>query len=136
MATVYSITSMKGNKVYIGSTVSNITQRKASHIHRSHNCTSNILFDEYGSENCIFTVLEECTLEQRFERERFYIENTPDAVNKYIPSRTKKEYGLEWRKNNKQQCNNKSLEWYNKNKEEYNRKRREDRKAKKESNSI
>ena len=91
MATIYSITSDKGDKVYIGSTISSLKQRKYSHKSNAHTCTSKIIFEEYGFENCIFTALEECPLEQRYERERWYIENTPNMVNTTIPTRTRKE---------------------------------------------
>jgi len=91
MATIYSITSDKGNKVYIGSTKTSLARRAYSHKCDSHSCTSNILFDEYGIENCIFTVLEECPVEQRTERERYHIENTLNVVNKVLPGRTRKE---------------------------------------------
>jgi len=91
MVIIYSITSLKGIKCYIGSTVQTLNNRKAQH-KKKQNCTSKLLFDEYGFDNCIFTILEECTIEQRFERERHYIENTPDIVNIKIPTRTVKEY--------------------------------------------
>ena len=90
MATVYSITSTKGNKVYIGSTC-NLAQRKNNHKHETRNCTSKILIEEYGWENLIFTVLEECSLEERFVRERFHIENIEHTVNITIPGKTKEE---------------------------------------------
>jgi len=91
MATIYSITSMKGNKVYIGSTTMSLLKRKYAHKSKSNGCHSNILFDEYGFENCIFMVLEECPLEERLVRERFHVENTPNVVNQYIPYRTDEE---------------------------------------------
>lgn len=91
MVIIYSITSLKGIKCYVGSTVQTLNNRKAQH-KKKQNCTSKLLFDEYGFDNCIFTVLEECTIEQRFERERYYIENTPNIVNIKIPTRTVKEY--------------------------------------------
>jgi len=80
MVIIYSITSLKGIKCYIGSTVQTLNNRKAQH-KKKQNCTSKLLFDEYGFDNCIFTILEECIIEQRFERERHYIENTPNIVN-------------------------------------------------------
>ena len=91
MVIIYSITSLKGIKCYIGSTIQTLNNRKAQH-KKKLNCTSKILFDEYGFDNCIFTVLEECTTDQRFERERYYIENTLNIVNIKIPTRTPNEY--------------------------------------------
>jgi len=91
MATIYSITSDKGNKVYIGSTTMSLLQRKYSHKSKSNGCYSNILFNEYGFDNCIFMVIEECPLEERFVRERFHIENIPNVVNQKIPYITNEE---------------------------------------------
>lgn len=56
--------------------------RKKAHKCKSNMCNSKILFDEYGFDNCIFTVLEECNEEQGSEREQHYIQNTPNVVNK------------------------------------------------------
>ena len=44
-----------------------------------------VLVEEYPCEN----------KEQLNKRERYYIENN-ECVNKYIPTRTKSEYGKEW----------------------------------------
>jgi group I intron endonuclease len=147
MATVYSITSTKGNKVYIGSCTMSLEHRKATHKKGYTYCSSRILFEEYGFENCIFTVLEECFLEQRYERERFRIENTPNVVNLRIPCRTAKERRevnkdkisrreKEYREANRDELNRKQREGHEANKEEINRNRREKYKAKKESASL
>lgn len=94
METIYSITSDKGDKVYIGRTKQTLVKRKYGHHSdwKNNCCSSRVLFDEYGFENCIFTALEECAKERGAERERHYIENTPNVVNIIIPGRTSKEY--------------------------------------------
>ena len=134
MATIYSITSDKGNKVYIGSTTTSLVQRSYSHKCNSHSCTSNILFDEYGFENCIFTVLEECTLEDKKDRERFHIENTSNVVNKFLPGRSRKErrqLGLcmeqekQYRDATKDKQREQKKEYYKKNKEKINKRNQE-----------
>jgi len=146
MATIYSITSDKGDKVYIGSTI-NLTQRKYNHKHETRNCSSKILIEEYGWENLIFTALEECSAEQRYERERHHIENTANVVNKLIPGQTKEE-----RAQNKRIRERERYERYEKrdrtayyemNRDKhieymrvYNQKLREQYKAKKESASL
>jgi len=139
MVIIYSITSDKGNKVYIGSTTVSLAQRTYSHKCDSHSCTSNILFDEYGIENCIFTVLEECTVEQRTERERYHIENTLNVVNKCLPGRTRKErrdtgiYMIQekqYRDATKDKQREQKKEYYKKNKEIF-KKRNQDYYAKK-----
>ena len=117
MATIYSITSDKGNKVYIGSTTASLNDRKRQHKYDSkrNDCIrgSKILIEEYGWENCIFAILEECTLEQRYERERWYIENIPNTVNKRIPGRTDKEY----REENSEKEKERNKAYYEANKE-------------------
>jgi len=90
METIYSITSDKGDKVYIGRTKQALYLRKAVHKYNHKNtrhCSSQVLFDEYGFENCIFTVLEECQKEIGSERERYYIEHIPNVINIRIPGR-------------------------------------------------
>lgn len=83
---IYKIWSQKGDKVYYGST-QNLQKRicghKADH-KRCHYVSSHELFKEYGIENCLFQILEECTKENKFEREKWYIQNNP-CVNKFLP---------------------------------------------------
>jgi group I intron endonuclease len=95
METIYSITSDKGDKVYIGRTGQRLAKRRSGHKYyeKTHNnCSSQELFQEYGFDNCVFTALEECAKEQGVERERYHIENTPNVVNILMPGRTDKEY--------------------------------------------
>lgn len=157
MATIYSITSTKGNKVYIGSTT-NYPDRIRHHGGKANNCNSKILFEEYGKENCIFNILEECPVEQRYERERFHIDNTPNNINGKRPNITTEEDNQrryaskkEWVKKNpdkareidrRKYVKNREIilenakKYYEENKDELNRKRREARQAKKESATI
>jgi len=95
METIYSITSDKGDKVYIGRTAQTLNSRKCGHhcdYRNNKYCSSRELFDDYGLENCVFTALEECAKEQGAERERYHIENTSNVVNIRTPGRTKKEW--------------------------------------------
>lgn len=108
MTIIYSITSDKGDKVYIGRTTDTLAGRKRQHKSQTNHCRSTLLFDEYGFENCIFTVLEECEEEQQVERERFYVENTPNTVNRQIPGRTYAEY----RETNRDRRNSQNRELY------------------------
>ena len=95
--TVYKIWSDKGNKVYYGSTSTNRNPEQRFHQHKSHyknnrlQCSSKVLFEEYGIENCIFEIIEICeTEEQVRRRERWFIENN-ECVNKQLPSPTLEE---------------------------------------------
>jgi len=160
MATIYSITSMKGNKVYIGSTTMTLARRKSAH-KRDNRCTSVLLKKEYGWDNLIFTVLEECHVEQQLERERFHIDNIENTVNKVLPGRTDEElqeaiysndkkYKVNHRevinermkkynKENKDKIDCRNKEYYEAHKEEIIRKRKEryeSNKAKKQSNAL
>lgn len=98
MATVYRITSTAGDKVYIGSTITSLAKRwsnhKVDHL-RGHPCTSQMLFDEYGVDTCSIEEIEKVDLDKRYERERFWIENTENCVNRFIPGRTRAEYRQE-----------------------------------------
>jgi ribosome-interacting GTPase 1 len=55
------------------------------------------IFDEYGIENCVITLIKnfKCNdINELRERERFYIKLL-DCVNKNIPTRTLKEYYID-----------------------------------------
>ena len=81
MITIYKITSTKGNKVYIGST-SNYEKRKKQHIQRSLlNGSIKQFMEEYDRDSWIFNIIEECSKEIRYERERHWIENTANTIN-------------------------------------------------------
>lgn len=71
--------SKMGPKTYVGST-SDMDRRKWGH-KNTIGCASRILIDEYGWDNIIFTVLEECTIERRHECEQYWIDFVPNTVN-------------------------------------------------------
>ena len=103
---IYKVESLNGNKIYIGSTVNDyLSNRMAKHRNyykdylsgkkvRYYVCD---IFDEYGVENCVITLIENfpCNdVNELRQRERYYIQ-TLDCVNKNIPSRTFKEYYID-----------------------------------------
>jgi len=112
---VYKIWSNKGNKVYYGSTSQKRNPKQRWHQHKAEykgnylNCSSKILFDEYGVENCIFEIIEECDNEEILRRrERWFIENN-ECVNKKLPVPTmeeikesKQKYTLEHKEHKKE----------------------------------
>jgi group I intron endonuclease len=69
---IYKITSPSG-KIYIGQSVD---INKRFNVYYQLNCKNQIKlynsFQKYGYENHIFKIIEECTLEQLNERERYY----------------------------------------------------------------
>lgn len=96
-AFIYKISSPDHLKNYIGSTIQNPHIRWAGHRYdykRGHKCTINIIFEEYGTENLIYEIIEEIEYNNRSDyvsRERFHIENTENCVNKHCPFLTENE---------------------------------------------
>lgn len=105
MIKIYKIWSKKGDKIYVGSTSKQyLCSRKADHIssyrrNKGQQCCSKILFDEYGVENCIFEVIEECEKDKRYDREKYWIE-TLNSINRFKnltqTIEEKKAYKAEW----------------------------------------
>ena len=97
MIGIYKIENTTNHKVYIGQSV-NIEGRWAKHLtllqHNKHgNKHLQSAWNKYGSGSFVFSVLEECCVEQLTEREQYYIDlygglnssnnyNNRDASNK------------------------------------------------------
>lgn len=92
MAKIYRISSTAGEKVYIGSTTLSLEERWRYHISVSNKTSSRLLCEEYGVNTCSIHLIEEVKEDSRIDRERWWIENTPNAVNRTIPGRTPDEY--------------------------------------------
>ena len=127
---IYKIWSELGNMVYVGSTEKTIAERFSRHkisyrakqngANNSH-CSSVVLFDSYGPENCIITEIcavlcETKTL--RKELEASYIKHWQErqevnCVNKQLPGRTITQYKFD----TKQQKIERDSEYRKKNKE-------------------
>ena len=132
---VYKITNNINNICYVGSTTHTLIHRFSGHkssykiwlndIDHTIQCTSYILFYNYGLENC--TIQELCTcnsLSELKEKEMFYIKSL-DTVNKRIPLQiAKEEYVKEYVK--QYYNNNKDIkkEYYIKNKDSINKKQK------------
>jgi hypothetical protein len=122
-AKIYKLICSETNRVYIGSTVSTLPQRKSQHKAPGNHCCSKDFI------NPEIILLENFPCNSKSElliKEREYIENT-DCVNLKLPCRTEKEwkeYNKERRnkyyKNNKEELNKKKKEYREKNKEYYN----------------
>jgi hypothetical protein len=105
MIKIYKIWSEKGDKIYVGSTSKRyMATRKADHLSsyrrdKAKQCCSKILFDEYGVENCIFEVIEECEKDKRYDREKYWIE-TLNTINRFknltLTKEEKKTYKAGW----------------------------------------
>mgnify|MGYP003660513792 FL=1 len=96
MVKIYCIEDINDLK-YVGSTKLLLRQRLAGHKYRK-NCSSNKL----NLYNCIIYVLEECSEENRKEREKYWIQKI-DCVNIHIPivGMTREEYHKQYTKLNK-----------------------------------
>jgi hypothetical protein len=73
------------------------------------------IFEKYGIENCVITLIESVNCnskEELLSKERFYIQ-TLKCVNKYVPLRT----NLQWKKDNIERHNNYRKQYYQDNKE-------------------
>jgi len=120
---IYKIRSEIGNCQYYGSTTNKyLCNRLASHkqqLSRGGTITSK---EVLKYDDAVISLIELYPCNSKLElnsRERYYIENN-DCVNKYIPTRTKKE----WIDDNKENIKHKKKEYYinNKNKIEHKKK--------------
>ena len=136
---IYRLVCSETGNQYIGSTTQSLSQRKSGHKIKTNICTSKSLINPeiFLIENC------PCNSKEELHKiERIYIENN-ECVNKFIPTRTKKEYYQDnkeymiervrkWNKNNKEsrviykkeyrklnieKIKNNDKEYYNKNKD-------------------
>jgi len=81
-------------EIYVGSTRRKLNERFSRHYSSyksNRNCRSKFLFEKFTSEFLEIIEIEKCDENQRFHRERFWIEKLK-CLNKVIPLQTKKEY--------------------------------------------
>jgi hypothetical protein len=134
---IYKISSPKGNKVYYGSTTQTLAQRFSNHLSDYNTCSSSLLFNEYGVDDCIIEKIEEVTIGSLLERELYWIDIDENCINKnrpWVSEDDKKEREKEWRKRNNEQLLQKAKEYYEQNKEkrkEYAREQAEQNREKK-----
>ena len=110
---IYKLTCDDPELIYYGSTKKRLEQR-LSHHKCALNCSSRILFD---NENVKIHLIEECEVEKRIEREKYYIKNFP-CINLRVEGRNKKEYHID----NQEKILEKGRKWREENRE-WNRQR-------------
>lgn len=99
---IYKLISSLTTDIYIGSTILKLNERLSKHkchyklfIENEYpNCTSFRLFEK-GIDKVEIQLIEDysCNCRNELEiKERYWIENTVNCINKLIPTRTKKEY--------------------------------------------
>ena len=80
MATVYKYLSPDLQECYVGSTTDE-DRRKGEHKCASNDCSSKLLFEKYGYDNCPYVVLEVCPLEEKRIKEQWWLDHAVGAVN-------------------------------------------------------
>jgi hypothetical protein len=104
---------------YIGSTTRQLSERMAQHRtgykHKTSKCTSCVLFDKYGVDNCKIELIEDfpCERKEQLDRREGELQRERNCINKNIAGRTLKE----WYQNNKEQIANQHKEYREENKE-------------------
>ena len=72
MMGIYKITNLINKKCYIGQSV-HIERRFREHCNSNTNSYIHRAIQKYGKENFTFEVIEECSLNQLDEREKYWI---------------------------------------------------------------
>jgi len=112
--------------VYYGSTTVTLARRMA--VHRSKkNCSSKLLFDKYGVENCFIELVENypCeTKEQLYKKEGEYI-RANKCINKNIAGRPKNEQMKEYYIENRDKLSEQRKEYRIENRDKISEQRKE-----------
>jgi hypothetical protein len=136
MIRIYKITSSQTDNVYIGSTKKILSDRFLKHKHTSNSTSSKIIL-QY--DDAKIELIEEVELEQRYIRERYWIEfygdkcvNIKKCTNIMIPGMTRKEYSKEYYEINKNYVKERTKVYYDANKYKLRQKSKDFRDANKD----
>ena len=121
---IYKITDVAYTKCYIGSTCETLSKRMARHRDRyffgkDRGRSINLLFDEFGIENCKIELIEPFSCQTKMEllkQEGHHIKNNV-CVNKLVAGRSRAEYWKQYSTNNKEKLAEKNKNWYENNRE-------------------
>ena len=110
MAKVYAIRNRTSDLVYVGSTTLTLEKRFQRHKHHKDCSAVQVL----TCPTAYIELLEECDVEVRKERERFWIENTPNCVNinNPFPDMTRSERDRDYYLRHKDEHNARSRQYY------------------------
>lgn len=98
---IYKLISEQTDQIYIGSTIQKLSERRCQHIKDykfySNGTNNNYItsFEIVKHPDFQIVLIETVKCENKKElyaRERHWIENSPECVNKIVPGRTHKEY--------------------------------------------
>jgi hypothetical protein len=86
-----------GDDEYIGSTIRPLSERMNDHRKGYKNgnvCSSRILFEKHGVENCKIELIEDypCERKEQLNKREGEVQRERNCVNKYIAGRTIKEW--------------------------------------------
>jgi len=89
---IYKITNLDDGKCYIGSTTKTLEQRVRKHILGSIGNYNSCSCKDFNWDNIETEELEKSVdLDNRYKRERYFIQNTDNVVNKKLPYLTEDE---------------------------------------------
>ena len=79
---IYKLYTDNSEDCYVGRTSTSMELRLNTHFSKTNKCSSNILIDKYGKENIKYIILEKCTTENQYDREKYWINHTDNCINK------------------------------------------------------
>ena len=91
MAYVYKITNDINNNIYVGATVTSIADRFSKHIWEAFNTNDEYALHKamrkYGKEHFTISIIEECSINDVFTREKYWIATLNSYINGYNETR-------------------------------------------------
>jgi len=129
---IYAIKNTTSDDVYIGSTTQDLSDRLKCHKSTYSTCRSKEILK---CTTAYIEYLEGCDIDKMKEREQYWIDNTPNCINKrnvnvIIDNDYFYNYNKQWRINNKEYAIERQRAYYKNNIELINQKRREYRSKK------
>lgn len=115
---IYKLTCNDPELIYYGSTIRKLNDRLVSHKSEYKHRNQILARKLFEVGNVKIHLLEECSIDKRYEREDYYIRNFP-CVNKKFAIGDRKYTDKKYYENNKDKCNERSKEKYYRKWEEY-----------------
>lgn len=138
-AKIYAIRNRTSDLVYVGSTEDTLAVRFKNHKHPSSTGRKCASYPIVECPTAYIELLEECDGNVRYERERWWIENTPNVVNKQVPRRREgetKEYLHQWYLEHKEEHDARNRDYVEANRERIREYQRAYRQAHKEEHNA
>lgn len=93
MAYIYKITNKINGNIYIGQTIQTLAQRWGNHVHaalteghRDYTCPLHNAIRKYGKDNFEKIIIEECSIEELNDKEKYWIQYYNSYNNGYNAS--------------------------------------------------